>query len=713
MSVKSPYNFVPISKHVVEYDHPEQVLHDMPFSDGLSGYVEVKLITQTPTYIRNSGNNNNDFFNAPIGKNNTVSRIIPGTSLKGTIRNVLEIISFSKLNKVTDHRYSIRDLSYSKYQSKLTEKVAGVIHPKVKAGWITQISTGDGVKWNLIPCQYARVELKDLEKYYFNTYHNNVNLNDRMSSIVKYQRWGNNLSIQFDYKEGDYQHSPGKIHYKRVTSLGAGKYSGTIVFTGQPFRRNERKKIGKHMEFIFFNKGNTSYDVTALKKDFEFIHTNENEEPNDEWKYWKRKLSSGEPMPVFYLEDKSCNVDSFGLAMMYRLPYPNKISDAIRNSNAQHFPKNNEEYIPDLSDMLFGFTHNINGKNLALKGRIQFGHLFETGESAQRTNSLGPITKILGSPKPTFYPYYIQQKMDNNFQVPKKGNKYDYKTLMDNDVELKGWKRYPSENIQPDLNSVPAGNTTTSFEPIDKNAEFTGKIKFFNLRPFELGALLWAISFGNNSLCQHKIGMGKPLGFGRVLLEISNLKIFYDGETHNIHYFLKEFENYMNHKIPNWSQTDQIKELITMADVSYRSNYASVYPILNPDTSTNEFVKQIKNRGYALPKYSQDSSKDTNIKILSSKKIKQQKQMEQKKQKAISKNPEIEKILNLTNSELKSYIKDESISLQDKKVLFDAYPLLPKSKQKIILDNLHKGKGTIFKVLFALEKQFGRTFPRS
>ena len=613
MSVKSPYNFVPISDTVIEYENSELVSHDIPFSDGLTGFIELKVITQSPTFIRNSGEHRDEFFQALIGKNHVITRIIPGTSLKGTIRNVLEIISFSKLNKVSDHRYSIRDLSNKKYTSKMTKMINGVIYYNVKAGWIKQKIENGEEKWYLTPCDFARVEISDLERYYKVKFNQRIVLNAGISSVTKYFRWAQSLSIKFDFKEGDYLHKPGKIHYKKVTGLDSGKYSGSLVFTGQPFPRNEMRKIGKHMEFIFFEEESRTIDVTHLKKEFEFIHSDENEEPNEELRFWSHKLEIGQRMPVFYLTDPDGYVESFGLAMMYRLPYPNKISDAIRNSTSLHFPTQDEKFLPDLSDVLFGYILANDKKNLALKGRIQFGHLIETENSSKKNIQLNAITKNLGSPKPTFYPYYVEQKIDRDYKVRKVGGKYEYNTFMDDNVKINGWKRYPSENRQPELNSVPNSRTTTTFIPIQTGSEFIGKIRFFNLRPFELGALLWAISYGNNSLCQHKIGMGKPLGFGRVAIEIRKIKFVYGENVENQQFFIDKFENYMSNKVQGWKQKDQIKELIKMADISFHSTYDPEYPILNPGTRINEFVKEIKNFGYALPRYSNAASKERNI----------------------------------------------------------------------------------------------------
>ena len=49
---------------------------------------------------------------------------------------------------------------------------------------------------------------------------------------------------------------------------------------------------------------------------------------------------------------------------------------------------------------------------------------------------------------------------------------------------------------------------------------FTSELRFHNLRRRELGAVLWAMTFGGDFNCHHSLGGGKPDGNGRVVLEL-------------------------------------------------------------------------------------------------------------------------------------------------------------------------------------------------
>jgi len=516
MTIKSPYNFVPLNDIVVFPEWGDQVSHDIPFSDGESGEIKVKITLESEAYIRNGGiwndydkknldSESQEFFS--VTKNGKSRYAIPGTSIKGVLRNVLEIASFGKMNKVADHRYSIRDLYDSRYTSKMTLKNNNIIYSKVKSGWLTN-------EWKIVPCEFARVELTDLENYHDSRIRD---LGKKQSSIKKYQKWGEVLDgVSFDLKKGIHNHSCGKMDYNKAINLGTGKTNGYIVFTGQASERKQNKNgkmTGKHMEFIFYNDDeNNVKDVSKLRDDFEFIHSDERGNPNEEWAFWKQKQKEELDVPVFYLVDEKDEVESFGLAMMYRLPYLKTIKQAIENTSSNHFTDK-----ADLSDLIFGMTSDKG----SLKGRVQVSHFFESISSETNVKNISLHKTVLGGPRPTFYPNYVEQP-DRISQ---------YKNYMDSDVKIRGWKRYPAENNQPSYPSLPRDrngrentDVATMLRPLPCGTVFEGKIRFHNLRPIELGALIWVLTWGENKKCQHKIGMGKPLGLGRISVEIDVTK---------------------------------------------------------------------------------------------------------------------------------------------------------------------------------------------
>ena len=95
--IDAPYNFVPVAGQVDTPPWRHEVSQDLPFRDGLSGELRlnVKALSlllvggkQQPASEQRAGQVH--FFQTPDQR-----YAIPGSSLRGMIRNVLEIATFS------------------------------------------------------------------------------------------------------------------------------------------------------------------------------------------------------------------------------------------------------------------------------------------------------------------------------------------------------------------------------------------------------------------------------------------------------------------------------------------------------------------------------------------------------------------------------------------------------------------------------------------
>ncbi len=109
--ITSPYNFVPLDKKVVTPHWAKLVSHDIPFGDSQSGELEITITAESPMYVRNgTPRNANDNQKNAFNNTNGTNYFIPGSSIKGMLRSVVEIMSFGRMgNKVNDHKYSVRD----------------------------------------------------------------------------------------------------------------------------------------------------------------------------------------------------------------------------------------------------------------------------------------------------------------------------------------------------------------------------------------------------------------------------------------------------------------------------------------------------------------------------------------------------------------------------------------------------------------------------
>lgn len=592
IQIKSAYNFVPLSDKVFFPDWSEKVSMDIPFKDGISGELTIELTADTDIYTResyprtdNSDNNRNqnDFFK--VTKDGKFA--IPGTSIKGAVRNVLEIASFSKII-ADDKKYGFRDLNNRElYADQLTLRVNNSFKARAKSGWLIENEIGEHF---LIPCDFARIEQDDINDY---ARRNNIRASigyKRESAVKKYNYFGNRkdlLNTNFDIGPEIAQ----PLVYRKATFNKNGLYKGTLVFTGQSAKRTNDSKSRshpKHLEFVFFNtKEDTTIKIdNKLYKEFCFIHStvSNKTEPNEEWKYWKKLMQSGNKVPVFYMTNPNGSIKSMGLAMMYRLAYSYSVKDAINHTTELH-----SSYRKDFTETIFGYINDLD----ALRGRVAFSTMtLKSMPNSQRKT----ITTVLGSPKPTFYPYYMLQT-----------TKGRYNTFMDSNCKINGWKRYP---YQTNANALPATseqtNVATTFKPLPQGSIFEGKIYLHNVKESELGGLIWALTFGNNNNCHHSVGMAKPYGFGAASIKITGGKLFFNNTLEEKD-ALPELDNLqlgfvkmMEVNIDNWSKSEQILNLLAMAQ-NYSGNIIHEYPKLTKEY--NEFVKDIKNNKLQLPKY--------------------------------------------------------------------------------------------------------------
>lgn len=576
MTIKSPYNFVPLSETVVFPDWADQISHDVPFSDGESGEIELEITAESPIFVRNGSAENDDTNFSHLKEGYNKKYFIPGTSIKGSIRNVLEIISFGKM--ITDDRkFSWRDLSNTdKYTPRFVKDFNS--EPLSKAGFI-KIKDG---KWFLIPAELARIEQSDIGAEYGITL---------LSAVEKYERYEKNRNLTQNFYIGkaslknNFEKQCGKFKRAKIEKTNESEYEkkeGMLVFTGQigPKNSAEEGKHGKgkkHLEFVFFNEKENENEwieiPDEMRKNFELNHSDERNKdhhkgsltPNKEWGFWKPRLQNGEKMPVFWLKEKN-ELSAFGLAMLFRLPYDKSVHDLLPK------PHKTEEH--DFAESIFGFI-----KGGELKGRVQFSHAFAKGTP----QVLGTKEEVLSSPKPTFYPNYIYQSS---------------KTLKvyENQSNLSGWKRYPIHKEIASNNNYENSNILTRFTPLAQNSVFTGKIRFHNLKKVEIGALLSALTFHKTEKCHHSIGMAKSLGYGKTTIKTTLKTSFKFLEKE----YLNEFENYMETHIEegSWLNSKQIKELFAMTSIQTTQSDSTLKYM-----DLQEYPKA-KNNGYYLRSYS-------------------------------------------------------------------------------------------------------------
>jgi CRISPR-associated protein (TIGR03986 family) len=713
MTVHAPFRFAPIHRWVYFPDWAELVTHDVPFKDGFSGEIEIEIEARTPLLIggprrKATGELEGEVwpFRLPDGR-----YAIPGSSLQGMVRSILEIAAFGSLGAwIEEKRFGIRDLAptatphyqrrllTSKYdrQRRVTE-----VRPNIKAGWLTRISDDQYV---LYPCEYARVEYSDVVKL---TSAKIADLTPKSNVESRYDAAASNNSplkhkLWVEKSPSAHSHRKGalEIHYRlaqRAQPQGANSWEqrvGSIVLTGNPSDppRNPSDP-SKHLEFFFLDPTSSvatyHVDITPHQFDeFLSIHApNDGRDHNPNWLFFKTRGYPGEKafdkhgrMPIFYITDQTGRVDSFGLAFMFKLAHSKTTHQLLQNSTHDHLigttpatPNSSTSNHVDLPSLIFGSAADEYGDS-GLKRRA----VFDTARLAP--SQVNPTivqtrTAVLLSPKPSYYPCYIRQRPgtqtagqlelireseDKRGRARKDFGPYATHTPIEvplprddtfrkeehTSPELSGVKIWPARNrvaaqvcpphiaeikkIQVNLNTLATGTM------------FTTTLRIHNLRRSELGAVLWALSFGDPAgwtpaatvQHHHRLGMGKPYGLGEVAIRIKALRAFSgDGVEYALPrtgHFVEAFENevsraYRAHAATlgqvdgDWRKSIQVESLLHASNPDFGRSRDTVvskrhrqrpnsraldYIELNPDQTGgwNDFV-DAKMGGMFLPTY--------------------------------------------------------------------------------------------------------------
>lgn len=560
--VSAPYRFVPLSKLVLLPDWADQVSHDQPFADGLCGELQLKLTCHTPLCVGGRQEESSQrepgkvhFFRTPDNQ-----LAIPGSSLKGMLRNVLEIASFARFRQVEDQRLGVRDISEAD-----NFYARAIVSSPVHAGWL---NFRDG-QWRIQPCEFSRLHQEQLirhcgiDKPKWTGEKERDEKKKPKTAAQRYELIKGRTEIRFAREP-----MPKRSGQWLALPDPAGSHHGHIVVTGQPGVAFDKNRTAKKYEFVFHDTTAQALPIQPeVMAGFQQIH-----DDSDEWAFWRAKLADGkltQGIPVFFHKDGE-QVKSLGLAMMYKLPYSHSLHDAIRHTHDEHL----SERAADLPDLIFG--HLGEAERGGLRGRVNIGLASLAAEHPGHTDWEGPC--ILNSPKPTFYPAYIRQDG--------KGN--SFRQLMEKHSELAGWKRYPVKAFEmqyPQGKAADNKKTQVKLETVPAGSTFTSTLRFHNLRRVELGALLWALDFGGRQDQRHALGMGKPFGLGQVSLSVEGQRLRANdpadaGTTREVEYLQacrREFADLMEQTLraagetSGWDKCAPIKMLLEHAKPA-RSN---------------------------------------------------------------------------------------------------------------------------------------------
>lgn len=584
MSVHAPFNFIPLSDQVYTPSWAGQISHDVPFSDGVSGKIHLTITAESDIFVRNgqSKDAEDNNFSQVSGR-----YFIPATSIKGEVRNLMEIMSFGKMNLDTRAKFAQREWNNPNlYTIKSPEE-----QRKIRCGYLRKKGDDYEIVDHGRPLRISHSDIDDLFGGNVLTSHFSRNSNfdinqpeegfDPKTAAFKYHLYKGKVLENLSFTEVRTN------TFTYVICADRGEYTGDIVFTGSPDQWKEERGMnaGKFYEFVFPLKVEGRYSLSEEEfEHYEFIYKD-----SDDWNYWKSHLTDTDKgVPVFFRTEDN-QIKDFGLALLYKLPYDKTPYDLLPQ-DPQAPQAHKDESTHDLAECIFGYTSRTD----SLRGRVQFSNAFSTNAEPSEE-----VTLVLGTPKASYYPIYIEQKGSN-------ARTGQYQTY--NNGRLAGWKRYHVRDgvWQKKLDNEKLDSTLT---PVGSGATFTGDIVFHNLRPIELGALLSALTFhGKPDGYYHLLGQAKPYGYGRCRYSVT-----LEGEgLEEPNYYMGRFEYELSDNLGTpWHQSPQIQELFALAGSSV-SNATDQYKYMdmsnNPSENEFQLAKGGRNgRGdkYYLPRFSE------------------------------------------------------------------------------------------------------------
>lgn len=559
---KAPYNFIPLPEKVMTLSPDDLPRHDRYITGRYTGWIDLTITTETPLYVRcgpdvvdirseDPGDSPADLTRKHRHRQNFFHHgdpehpVLPGSSIRGMIRSLVEILGFGKLQWFTDKQLiyravgdtsslgqHYRDQMLGPNRKTLPHMLFEYPLSRLRGGYLEK----DGPDWKIRPAR--EFPAANSESF--------VHVEYAMSGVGPHPqgRYGPNDIVPVFVRPPTARTQPPRTNPNLALNLAYISTAADIVqgtpkpagFESGFLVRSGHMKTGKHMHCVIYEK-DTSANLISIPRTMWQLY----EEDRDLTRGILARELKQPGDPLFYLVDpgvkSSANPDGlvfFGPTMMFRLPYTHRISDFVPQGlrNPQDI---------DLADAMFGTVD----RTPAIKGRVYFEDARWDGNGEhpffQPDDAGLGSPKILSSPKPTSFQHYLVQPFvqppkesaakgaDNrltlhNWDQPTPGT-YEFRNADDQIVAtgtgsvLRGHKRYwhrKTDNLDDIFERKLRQDSTqhTIIRPVKENTTFIGRVRFENLADVELGALLTALQLPGGK--RHQIGMGKPLGMASV-----------------------------------------------------------------------------------------------------------------------------------------------------------------------------------------------------
>jgi CRISPR-associated protein (TIGR03986 family) len=557
----NPYHFVPVAKVCDEAVRPfmaDNYHFQDRFREGtLSGRVICRMTTETDFFV-GAGK----IVEAKDGKPAELApfelqgrRAIPASSIKGMLSSVMEAASNSALRvlekKVYTRRREIQDreaLSLIGILRKKGDRYFVEELPKKNYVYLGRYSFDDGAgefnasgtladsslrDFSVEPLHYyiRNADIRPADKPYKNPW-----LRSGSDSLLSEERYSTlGKDEKGEYVRGIIKHF-GVVGCDRDKDIPTTKKHE--IFIKYPTHREKNKE--KYFIPLTLEAWNSFHVLAeeAFERDKRFPFS-----PLDRHGSANTPVRLREGDLLYYRRNASGHCDKISFSACWRDFCGNTQKDnhapgyfmaldqrgyllppGLNNQNT----KNPDELKLTPVCALLGFVESEKGEDqqggLSLAGRLYFSPGILSLPPGKEADSIlvdeEKTLKILVSPKTPCPEFYFHDCNDRTKMLSKK-ELHPCGSIRPNGRKFYWHNNIPEPYATNDEYIKEHYKHLNKIRPVKKDVEFVFSIDFFNLTEFELGMLLYALR--PNDAFRHQIGMGKPLGMGRIKVEIANL----------------------------------------------------------------------------------------------------------------------------------------------------------------------------------------------
>ena len=505
-----PYNFVSLK------DEKDVVYKGERKLGTNTGKLVCKLVNKTPLFIMGESEQDNKGHTKERFYREKGILIVPASSLKGAIRNVIDVMTNSVIRNVENEKLEQR-IGAGKFES-----VFGIIEYLPENG-------KNGV---IVEAEKIRVKTKDK----IEVGNKKFKFEDRGQEFSRKYSYKDGLIERVKLKDSIYNLKKTEIEvtkgakviekliknskeYKSYLSSDKSGVLGVLWFSSPIFGKIHEKllipkKNGRKFEFSKEEYEDFKYIIKQIAE-----RIKNGKDINSSTFYYDKNLEKGDPL-LFQVKDGKM-AEHLAFSEIPRLRYKFSPLDLV----SEEFRPGDSLKNLSFSERLFGTTGDTTKKDeekkdelVALSGRV----FFEDAKNykPEMIDNGNPVTlKAFGEPHPTLTTFYldnIEKNYNENKGVNIRGRKFYWHHKEKIGKPFSEYRK--SVEMPKDKNGQNKFAYNSSLELMDINNEFEFNVNFENLTDEELGVLVYAIELEDGLL--HKIGKGKAFGFGSCKIEI-------------------------------------------------------------------------------------------------------------------------------------------------------------------------------------------------